>query len=177
MLSCMAATTEAGTAADGRRTAAERREHVIAAAVTEFARNGYNGASTAAIARRAGISQPYIYALFPSKRDLFIAACSHVSENVRRRFAGAVQGATDPRERLELMAASNGREEVAFQLQAYAAALDPEIRREVRRCFVELFDEVESATGASREDVVRFMSAGALLNVAAALDLPERYSR
>src|SRR4051812_47518123 len=83
-----------------RRSSDERREHVIAAAVAEFARHGYHGASTGAIAKRAGISQPYIYALFPSKQDLFLATNQHVTERIRRRFTEAARGAAEPAERL-----------------------------------------------------------------------------
>lgn len=163
-----------------RRSSDERREHVIAAAVSEFARHGYHGASTGSIAKRAGISQPYIYALFPSKRDLFLAANKQVTDNIRRRFVKAASGAPDPAERLRLMGESYkellaDREEILFQLQGYAAGLDPDIRHEMRRCFMDLFDEVERSTGASRAEVSQFMSAGMLLNVVAALDLPEEY--
>src|SRR4051794_11318543 len=163
-----------------RRSSGERREHVIAAAISEFARHGYHGAGTAAIAKRAGISQPYIYALFPNKRDLFLAANKQVSDNIRRRFVEAARGASDPQERLKLMGESYtdllaDREEILLQLQGYAAALDPDIQKEVRRCFMDLFDEVERTTGASRAEVSHFMSAGMLLNVVAALDLPEEY--
>ena len=163
-----------------RKSSGERREHVIDAAVSEFARHGYHGASTAAIAKRAGISQPYIYALFPNKRDLFLAANKQVSDNIRRRFVEAARGATDPAERLKLMGDSytellSDREEILFQLQGYAAALDPDIQHEIRRCFMDLFDEVERTTGATRPQVSQFMSAGMLLNVVAALDLPEQY--
>jgi AcrR family transcriptional regulator len=163
-----------------RKTSDERREHVIAAAVSEFARHGYHGASTAAIAKRAGISQPYIYALFPSKRDLFLAANEQVSERIRRRFTEAARGSDDPEERLRLMGESysellSSREEILLQLQSYAAGLDPAIQKEVRRGFTDLFDEVERMTGAPRARVSQFMAAGMLLNVVAALDLPEQY--
>ena len=75
-----------------RRTADERREHVIDAAIVEFAAHGYQGAGTAAIAQRAGISQPYVYALFPDKRELFLAAQREVAERIRRRLAAAAEG-------------------------------------------------------------------------------------
>src|SRR3954451_9794510 len=97
------ATKPTATKTKPRRSSDERREHVIAAAVSEFARHGYHGASTGAIAKRAGISQPYIYALFPNKRDLFLAANKHVSDNIRRRFVQSARGATNPAERLRLM--------------------------------------------------------------------------
>ncbi|MEA2411278.1 MAG: hypothetical protein QOC77_1839 [Thermoleophilaceae bacterium] len=174
----MAAATK--TSRTRRRSSDERREHVIAAAVAEFARHGYHGASTGAIAKRAGISQPYIYALFPNKQDLFLAANKHVTERVRRRFTEAARGVADPAERLRSMGQSYGellesREEILFQLQAYAAGLDPAIQKHVRREFMDLFDEVERITGAPRAEVSHFMAAGMLLNVVAALDLPGEY--
>jgi AcrR family transcriptional regulator len=172
--------TKTGKPSTSRKTSDERRGHVIDAAVSEFARHGYHGASTAAIAKRAGISQPYIYALFPNKRDLFLAANKQVTDNIRGRFVEAARGTEDPQERLRLMGESYNdlladREEILFQLQGYAAALDPDIQKEVKRCFMDLFDEVERTTGASRAQVSQFMAAGMLLNVVAALDLPERY--
>jgi AcrR family transcriptional regulator len=163
-----------------RRSSDERREHVIDAAVSEFARHGYHGASTGAIAKRAGISQPYIYALFPNKQDLFLAANKHVTDRIRLRFTDAARGVAEPAERLRVMGESyhellESREEILFQLQSYAAGLNPEIQAHVRRCFMDLFDEVVRITGASRAEVSHFISAGMLLNVVAALDLPEEY--
>jgi AcrR family transcriptional regulator len=163
-----------------RRSSDERRDNVLEAAVTEFARHGYHGASTAAIAKRAGISQPYIYALFPSKLDLFLATNKHVSDQIRHRFIEAARGADEPEERLRLMGEAykellESREEILCQLQGYAAGLDPAIRDHVRRGFMDLFDEVERTSGAPRELVSQFMAAGMLLNVVAALDLPEEY--
>ena len=53
-------------------SAAERRELVLDAAVTEFAVHGLAGTSTEDVARRAGISQPYLFRLFPTKKKLFV---------------------------------------------------------------------------------------------------------
>src|SRR5919201_1819428 len=72
-----------------RQTADERREAVLDAAVHEFAQAGYHAASTTAIARRAGISQPYIYALFPNKKALFIGCQQRASDRIRDAFAAA----------------------------------------------------------------------------------------
>jgi AcrR family transcriptional regulator len=57
-----------------RLTAAERREAVLEVPLVEFAAHGYEGASTDEIARRVGISQPYVFGLFGTKKDLFKAA-------------------------------------------------------------------------------------------------------
>src|SRR5215208_6035792 len=82
-----------------KKTSDERREQVIQAAVKEFAANGFHATSTSAIAKRAGISQPYIYALFRNKRELFLAADRHVVDRIRRAFLDASRGKDSPAER------------------------------------------------------------------------------
>ena len=67
------------------------------------------------------------------------------------------------------------REEIMFQHQANAAAGDPALREPVRREFMRLFDDVGRLSGAAEEEVWNFMANGMLLNVIAALDLPEKY--
>ncbi len=78
----------------GRLTAEERRTSVLAAAVTEFARSGYAGTSTEAIAHRAGISQPYLFRLFGTKKDLFIATYDLVGARIVRTLVAACGGLT-----------------------------------------------------------------------------------
>lgn len=163
-----------------RSSSQERREQLVAAAVSEFATNGFHATSTTAIAKRAGISQPYVYALFPSKRDLFLAANAEVKERIRGAFAEAARGLETSEERLDAMGEAYvellaNREEIMFQHQANAAAGDPELRDPIRREFMTLFDDIGRLSGASEEEVWDFMAAGMLLNVIAALDLPEKY--
>jgi len=167
--------------AKGTRTSSEeRREQLVAAAVTEFAANGFHATSTTTIAKRAGISQPYVYALFPSKRDLFLAANAEVKDRIRGAFTKAARGLETPEERLHAMGEAyiellENREEIMFQHHANAAAGDPELREPIRREFMVLFDDVGRISGASEEEVLDFLATGMLLNVIAALDLPEKY--
>ena len=56
-----------------RQTAEVRREAVLEAAAAEFSRKGLHGASTDAIAKAAGISQPYLFRLFGTKKELYFA--------------------------------------------------------------------------------------------------------
>ena len=56
-----------------RKSAEERREDILAIALEHFALGGYHGTSTETIAREAGISQPYLFRLFRTKRELFLA--------------------------------------------------------------------------------------------------------
>ena len=163
-----------------RVTSEERREQVIDAAVKEFAANGFHATSTGAIAKRAGISQPYIYALFPNKHELFLAVHRHVVDRIRRAFLEAARGGADAQERLtsmghayvELLA---DRDEILVQMQAHAAAGDPALREPVRQEFLRLTEDVRRMSGASQEQVVEFMAKGMLLNVVAALELPEEF--
>jgi AcrR family transcriptional regulator len=173
--------TTARTSERASRTSSdERRAQLIAAAVTEFAANGFHATSTTAIAKRAGISQPYVYALFPNKRELFLAANAEVKERIRGAFAEAARGLEEAETRLHAMgqayiALLEHREEIMFQHQANAAAGDPELREPIRREFMNLFDDVGRLSGAGEEEVWHFMATGMLLNVIAALDLPEKY--
>lgn len=163
-----------------RISSEERRDQLIDAAVTEFAATGFHATSTTAIAKRAGISQPYVYALFPNKHELFLAANLRVVDRIRTAFADAARGLPTPEERLDAMGHAymellENREEIMFQHQANAAAGDPALREPVRREFMRLFDDVGRLSGASEEDVWMFMAKGMMLNVVAALDLPERF--
>ena len=161
-----------------RRDAATRRADVLDAAIAEFAEHGFHGGSTPAIARRAGISQPYIYALFPNKKALFAAAHTRVVDRIRDGFASAAAGARSPGDALRRAGRSfvdADREALLCQLQGYAASGDPELREHVRGEFTRLFDEVRAITGASRDEVALFFAGGMFLTVAGALDVPRAY--
>jgi AcrR family transcriptional regulator len=159
-------------------TAAERREAVIDAAITEFAEKGLHGTSTEDIARRVGISQPYIFRLFGTKKDLFIAASSRVYERVEvafREAADRVPGGGLPV--LHAMGEAykgllNNREDLLMLLQTFAACDDPDVQRVTRGCFERLFMYVQKRAGIGEDVTSAFFAQGMLLNVAIALDLP-----
>src|SRR5262245_50040632 len=77
-----------------RQTADERRVAVLAAATTEFARKGLHGASTEDIARMAGISQPYLFRLFGTKKQLYLATAKQAVDHLYSVFADAAEGKT-----------------------------------------------------------------------------------
>jgi len=159
-----------------RQTADERRESVLRAALPEFAVGGLAGTSTEAIARRAGISQPYLFRLFPTKKALFLAAVERGFLRVEEAFGTAADGLTGM-DALAAMGDAYGdlladRDLLLTQLHAYAACADPEIRDVTRRSFRRLLQYVERVTGAPPEAVMQFFATGMLINVAAAMDLP-----
>src|SRR5919205_4207122 len=85
-----------------RKSAGERRDQIVGVAIGHFALGGYHGTSTEAIAREAGISQPYLFRLFGTKRDLFLACDDRHHEYLMGVFGRAATG-SEPGERLEAM--------------------------------------------------------------------------
>ena len=115
-----------------RMSAAERRAMVLEAAIVEFAARGLAGTSTEDVARRAGISQPYLFRLFPTKKALFLALVEQCFRRVEDTFTTAAGDRTGD-EALMAMADAyevllEDRTLLLMQMQAYAACDDPEIR-------------------------------------------------
>jgi AcrR family transcriptional regulator len=161
-----------------RRSAGERREELLAAAAAEFAVGGLNGTSTGQIAARAGISQPYVFRLFSSKKELFLACVERGFDAVIETFRAAVADPGECATALDAMGKAYtemlaDRQKLLSQMQAYAACHDPEVRDVVRRRFGDVVREVARLSGAGADEVRQFMAVGMLLNVAAAIDLPE----
>jgi AcrR family transcriptional regulator len=173
----MATTTKPKKRERGPRISAEeRRELVLEVAIEEFARRGYHGTPTQDIAERAGISHAYLFRLFPTKADLFIAVTESCFERVRQTFADAAAGTEPGEERLHAMGAAYkellaDRTRLLGQLQGYAACDDPKVRKTVQRGWEELWTFVERESGAGPDELREFFAMGMLLTVAAAVDL------
>src|SRR3954466_5726913 len=165
-----------GMAVTTRKSGTERRDDTHDAAVVEFAAHGLAGGSTETIARAVGISQPYVFRLFGTKKQLFLATIERCMRGTLEMFHTASAGlkgeealhaigeayverlATDPTY-------------LHSQMQAYAASDDPEIREVVRKGYGELVEYVERASGQPSDRVSHFFAKGMLLNVMASLDL------
>src|SRR5436190_917530 len=76
-------------------TADERRETILEAAERIFAARGLHGTPTLEIAKAAGISQAYLFRLFPTKAELFLALNDRCNARIRDTFSQAAQAATD----------------------------------------------------------------------------------
>ncbi|WP_436773260.1 TetR/AcrR family transcriptional regulator [Yinghuangia sp. YIM S09857] len=177
----MAAPTSTKGAGTVRMSADERRIAVIRAALSEFAKGGFHGTSTAAIANRVGVSQPYLFRLFDDKKALFLATVEHGFQRVEQTFAGATKGLRG-HEAIHAMAHAYqdlldaDSDLLRIQLQAYVAAHDPELKPQIRKFWDSLDALVRDITGADAEVMTTFFARGMLCNVIAAIDLPrERY--
>ena len=130
-----------------RRSADERRADVLAAAIGVFAERGC-AAPTTLIARRAGISEPYLYRLFGAKRELLLACHDAVAERVRRVLEDAARsGGNDPRHMLRAYGAVLSADERRVQLHLQAAATDPVLRTAVRARQHDTLDHVSTLIG------------------------------
>ena len=163
------------TTTSTRLSAAVRREQILAASLEEFARAGLHGTSTEEIARRAGISQPYLFRLFGTKKELFLASVERCLRETKDAFVEAAAGHRG-QEALEAIGRSylellEDRTRLLGQLQAYAACDDEEVCAVVRRGYGELVEYVERVSGAAPEVVSAFFAKGMLLNVITAMSL------
>ncbi|MEV6394238.1 TetR/AcrR family transcriptional regulator [Streptomyces sp. NPDC051907] len=166
-----------------RMSAEERRESVIRAAITEFGRGGYHGTSTEVIAKRVGVSQPYLFRLFKNKRELFLAAALRCLEETPQAFADALERkpGSSP---LEAMAAAymgliDDRDKLLMQMQTYVAvasaeaAGDHEFGERIRAGWAEIWDQANVAFAGETRQTVDFLGCGMLINVLVALGFPE----
>jgi AcrR family transcriptional regulator len=159
-----------------RKSAAQRREQILEAALAEFAAHGLGGGSTEAIARAVGISQPYVFRLFGTKKELFMASIERCMRGTLDMFRAATAGLTGEEALQAIGEAYTERlatdpTYLHAQMQAYAASDDPEIRRVVRAGYGELVEYVERVSALPADRVSHFFAKGMLLNVVASMDL------
>jgi AcrR family transcriptional regulator len=159
-----------------RMSAADRREALVRAAVPAFAHGGLHGTAVSAITDAVGVTQPYAFSLFKTKKGLFLAAVELCFDRVEQTFRDAAAGAA-PGERLAVIGEAyvgllEDRALLRLQLQAYAASGDDDVRTVVHRRYAQLYALVRDLSGADADALRRFFGDGMLLNVAAAIDLP-----
>jgi AcrR family transcriptional regulator len=168
-----------------RVPAAERREALIDAAVHEFAYRGLHGTTVESIARRVGVAQPYVFSLFGTKLELFLAALERSFERVADTFRAAAADFNEGRapaeyeDVLEAMGRAyrellaSDRDYLMLQHQSYAACADELVRARVRHRYAELVELARSLSGAEPERMDDFFRYGMALNVAAALGVED----
>ena len=166
-----------------RLTADARRDEIIDAAIIEFAVGGLAATSTEAIAQRAGVSQPYVFRLFGTKHDLFVAAIGRMYEQIAAAFEEAARHpVTDAPDGYNPVLLAMGhaygdlvadQDLLRLQLHGFAACDDPAIRATMRAGFAALAQQVARLSGVPALELRAFFAEGMLMNVAAAMGLTE----
>lgn len=166
-----------------RVPAAERRDALIEAAMHEFARGGLHGTKVSQVARAVGVAQPYVFALFPTKIDLFLAAIARGFERIEESFEATAEryereGPGEEGEdvllavgRSYLDSLGDDRDLLLLQLQAYAACEEDGVRDAVRDLYAGVIRKARQLSGADDERLEEFFSGGMYLNVLAALGI------
>lgn len=154
-----------------RMKGSERREDILEAATRAFAEGGYAGTSTDAVARQAGVSQPYVVRMFGTKLELFITVFERACERVRQTFEEIIEDDFDPeseadRERLggayaELLHDQNL---LRVMMHGFSDGAVAEIGAAARERMGEIFTTLKR-TGWPDEAVRDFIAQGMLLNV------------
>jgi AcrR family transcriptional regulator len=163
-----------------RMSADERRELVLQAATRAFAQGGYSGTSTDAVARQAGVSQPYVVRMFGTKLELFLEVFERSVRRIRDAFAAVLDdGPFDPqseddRARMGLAYGEllQDRDLLQVMMHGFSAGGVDEIAAAARRCMGEVFTTIKR-TGWDDEEARDFVAHGMLLNVMLSMRAPE----
>lgn len=158
-----------------RKTAEERREEILAVALEEFSAHGLHGTSTEAIAQQAGISQPYLFRLFGTKKELYLETIRRCLRETLELFQEAAAGKTGE-EALDAIGKAytqllKDKTRLRGQMQAYADCGDEDVREVVREGYGRLVEYVERVSGSEPDRIRDFFAFGMLLNVFASMDL------
>ncbi|MEV0676173.1 TetR/AcrR family transcriptional regulator [Actinosynnema sp. NPDC050436] len=163
-------------------TADERRETVLRTALGTFGAKGYYGTTTGEVAKAAGISQAYVYRLFPDKEALFLAVVERCFARIRESLGDGVAEArgSDPDAVLHAMGEVYARliaEEDALlrvQMHAQCAAIsEPAVRAVLQRGYARTVEYVRGVSGADERRVQEFFARGMLCHLVVAVDAGE----
>lgn len=166
----------------------DRRELVLEAATRMFGERGYHGATTDAVARAAGVSQPYVVRMFGSKEALFLAVLDRAADRlldsfraaIRDNAAGVSRGEPDD---VEHRIASNYAELLADRglllslMQAFLLGADPVIGPAARSRMRMVYQLLREEAGMNAAQAHEFLSAGMMLNTLVGLRMPDDYER
>jgi AcrR family transcriptional regulator len=157
----------------------DRRRHILDAATRCFARTGFVGTSTDAIAKEAGVSQPYVVRMFGTKQELFLEVFEGAARRVAAAFSAVLAEGFDPaseEDRARLGAAYTDlladRDMMLVMLHGFAAGDSPEIGERARASMAAIYDLLRGG-GLEADDVRDFIAHGMLLTVLMAMRAPD----
>lgn len=157
-----------------------RKEDILEAGLEVFAKQGYYNTTTAHIAEKAGISQPYVFRFFETKEELFIAALERAFERILQTFKNieAIPEELGMKmvQAYDELSVSHPNE-IALQVVGISLTEEPiqnctkEWLSRIRNYVLERFKaaNVENA----EQMVTTFIAVGILCNIAYFIDLPE----
>lgn len=165
-----------------RMRAEDRRELVLQAATAVFGEHGYVGATTDAVAKAAGVSQPYVVRMFGTKEALFLAVLDRALQRLLSAFRAAIAdqpgGPADELHHrigqayIDLLA---DRGLLLSLMHGFVAGSEPAIGRAARRGFLDVYRLLRREGGFSAEEARTFLSGGMLLNTLVGIRMADDY--
>lgn len=164
-----------------RMRAEDRRELVITAAMAVFGERGYVGATTDAVARAAGVSQPYVVRMFGTKEALFLAVLAHALERLLDTFRAVIaDGPGAPGELHQRIGRAyadllTDRGLLLSLMHGFVSGADPVIGKAARRGFLDVYRLLRHDAGFSAQEASDFLAGGMLLNTLIGIRMADDY--
>lgn len=160
--------------------AADRRELVLDAATRAFAKGGFAGTSTDAVAKEAGVSQPYVVRMFGTKSELFRLVFQRAIDGIMNAFDAVLREPT-PEQIDDIWSALGGayadlvtdRDLLLVMMHGFTAGSTPEIGAQGRAGMAAIYSQIREGTGCTPDDARQFIAHGMLLNCLLAMQAAE----
>jgi AcrR family transcriptional regulator len=166
--------------------AEDRRELILQAATEVFGERGYVGATTDAVARAAGVSQPYVVRMFGTKETLFLEVLHRALAKLLDTFRAALVDTsplpegipTYPGIRIGRAYADllSDRGLLLSLMHAFVLGSDPVIGKAAREGFLDVYKFLRFEAGLSAEEADLFLAHGMMLNTMIGLRMADAYA-
>ncbi len=169
-----------------RMRSGDRRELILEAATAVFGERGYFGATTDAVARAAGVSQPYVVRMFGTKEALFLEVLHRALGKLMTTFRAALvdttplpEGIDDlPHVRIGRAYADllSDRGLLLSLMHAFILGADPVIGKAARAGFLDVYKFLRSEAGFSADEADIFLAHGMMMNTMVGLRMADEYA-
>jgi TetR/AcrR family transcriptional regulator len=156
----------------------DRRELILEAATTVFGEYGYFGATTAEVARAAGVSQPYVVRMFGTKQQLFLDALERALLRLMRVFRAALaEESVHRRIGVAYVELASERGLLLSLMNAFVLGRDPVIGARAREGFMCVYRFLREEAGFTADESQQFLAGGMLINTLVGLRMTDDYDK
>jgi TetR/AcrR family transcriptional regulator len=165
-----------------RMPAEQRRESILSAATEVFGERGYVGATTDAVAKAAGVSQPYVVRMFGTKEQLFLEVLQRALDKLLATFRGVIaEHGSGGKEGLGALIGNayadllKDRGLLLSLMQAFMLGTDPVIGPAARDGFLQVYAVLRDEAAFTTEEADAFLAHGMMLNTLVAIGMAGSY--
>ena len=168
-----------------RMRSGDRRELILEAATAVFGERGYVGTTTDAVARAAGVSQPYVVRMFGTKETLFLEVLHRALDKLLSTFrialADGIAAGENPQTVGHRIGQAYGdllsdRGLLLSLMHAFILGSDPVIGKAAREGFLEVYKFLRFEAGFSPVEADDFLAHGMMMNTMVGLRMADEYT-